>query len=427
VNIKSISENNNYKFSFDRAFDFNTKQKEIYEFAAKNIIDSVFEGFNGTIFAYGQTSSGKTFTMQGVIDDPLLEGIIPRIIRYIFERIEVLSDKNLQFVVRVSILEIYNEKIRDLLETNKTNLQIREDKSRGIFIEDLSEYQIGSSNKVMDIMKKGLDNRAVNSTNMNEQSSRSHSIVILNIIQNNIKDLSAKVGKLYLVDLAGSEKISKTGAKGQVLDEAKSINKSLTTLGLVIKALTDSKQGHIPYRESKLTRVLQESLGGNSKTCLIITCSPSIYNEAETLSTLRFGMRAKKVKNKAKINKEFSIQELKCEVNKLEGQLGKFKNRIEILEDYLMQKGIPIPSDDLKINSFNKPIINGSLPNNKKNDPHKSTKNDILNRTIIHEEAIREINNQYIDVLNIVNSLENEKLELEIELTKLETELKIFI
>lgn len=142
-------------------------------------------------------------------------------------------------------------------------------------------------------MKKGMNNRAVNSTNMNEQSSRSHSIFIIQIIQNNSKDLSTKVGKLYLVDLAGSEKISKTGASGVVLDEAKAINKSLTTLGIVINALTDGKQGHIPYRESKLTRVLQESLGGNARTCLIVTCSPSKFNESETLSTLRFGIRAK--------------------------------------------------------------------------------------------------------------------------------------
>lgn len=160
-------------------------------------------------------------------------------------------------------------------------------------MEDLSEKNASNATEVLNIMKKGLDNRAVNSTNMNKESSRSHSLVVLNIINNNLKDLSTKISKLYLVDLAGSEKTSKTGATGQTLEEAKSINKSLTTLGQVINNLTDSKKTHIPYRESKLTRILQESLGGNSKTCLIITCSPSRYNEAETLSTLRFGLRAK--------------------------------------------------------------------------------------------------------------------------------------
>lgn len=179
---------------------------------------------------------------------------------------------------------------------SKTNLQVREDKKRGIYVEDLSEKNASNAKEVLSIMKKGLDNRAVNSTNMNKESSRSHSLVVLNIIHNNLKDLSTKISKLYLVDLAGSEKTSKTGATGQTLEEAKSINKSLTTLGQVINNLTDSKKTHIPYRESKLTRILQESLGGNSKTCLIVTCSPSRYNEAETLSTLRFGLRAKVIK-----------------------------------------------------------------------------------------------------------------------------------
>ena len=142
-------------------------------------------------------------------------------------------------------------------------------------------------------MARGNDIRAVSSTNMNENSSRSHSIFIMTVIMNNITEKSAKSGKLYLVDLAGSEKISKTGVEGSRLEEAKNINGSLTALGKVINALTDGKSGHVPYRESKLTRVLQESLGGNTKTCLIITCSPSDFNDAESLSTVRFGNRAK--------------------------------------------------------------------------------------------------------------------------------------
>lgn len=424
------------------------------------------EGFNGTIFAYGQTSSGKTFTMQGVMDNPELEGIIPRIIRYIFQMAASKSEANpdLQFVVKVSIIEIYNEKIRDLVETQRQNLQVREDKAKGIFIEDLSEHQAEDEGKVLSIMKKGLDNRAINFTNMNAESSRSHSLVILNIIQNNLKDLSAKAGKLYLVDLAGSEKISKTGATGVVLDEAKSINKSLTTLGLVIKALTDSKQGHIPYRESKLTRVLQESLGGNSKTCLIITCSPSAFNEAETLSTLRFGIRAKKVKNNAKVNKEYSIQELKTEVNKLEGQLGKFKSRVEILEQFLLKNGLPLPNaevllennnmtfnnenlnalkselinkqnTDSNVNVENKCIISSEVtmmdnnitlnPNmNMPSDPNleittTQQKEPLPEPTVvIDDDKIIEINNKYIEVLDIVNDLELEKQSLEGELKK---------
>ena len=183
---------------------------------------------------------------------------------------------------------------------------------------------------------------------MNEHSSRSHSIFILTINQTNKKDCSSKIGKLYLVDLAGSEKISKTGATGHTLEEAKIINKSLTTLGRVINNLTDGKSTHVPYRESKLTRVLQESLGGNSKTCLIITCSPSIYNESESLSTLRFGERAKKIKNKPKINKEITVAELQKLVEKLKEDLKKANARITQLENFIKQNGLRVPESDYK-------------------------------------------------------------------------------
>mmetsp|Transcript_85624 Transcript_85624/g.118089 ORF Transcript_85624/g.118089 Transcript_85624/m.118089 type:complete len:171 (+) Transcript_85624:783-1295(+) len=168
---------------------------------------------------------------------------------------------------------------------------------------------------------------------MNAESSRSHSIVIVTITQNNTEEMSMKTGRLFLVDLAGSEKISKTGAAGQTLEEAKNINKSLTTLGKVITALTDKKKSHIPYRESKLTRILSESLGGNSRTCLIVTCSPHPYNEAETLSTLRFGTRARSIKNVAKVNREYTIPELKKLLEKAEKEVEEYKLRCKLLED----------------------------------------------------------------------------------------------
>ena len=203
----------------------------------------------------------------------------------------------------------------------------------------MTESYVGEQDEVYDIMKIGNENRAIGVTDMNKQSSRSHSIFIMTITQHNSSDFSTKTGKLYLVDLAGSEKISKTGAKGQTLDEAKTINKSLTTLGIVIKCLTDGKSTHVPYRDSKLTRILSESLGGNSKTCLIITCSPSIFNEAETISTLRFGKRAKQIKNKPKINKEFSIQELKFLLEKAEKDLNEREQKILMLEKLIISIG----------------------------------------------------------------------------------------
>jgi len=343
--VRSSSENNTYKFNFDRVFDPTSHQKEVYDFSAKHIVESVLEGFNGTIFAYGQTSSGKTHTMQGIIDNPEKEGIIPRMIRHLFNFI-VNSSSDTEYIVKVSMIEIYMEKIKDLINPDRTNLNVREDKAKGIYIEDLSEHYVVSEEEVLEIMKLGSDNRSVAATNMNEHSSRSHSIFIMTIHQNNVKDMSARTGKLYLVDLAGSEKISKTGATGLTLEEAKTINKSLTTLGMVINSLTDGKSTHIPYRESKLTRVLQESLGGNAKTCLIITCSPSIYNESETLSTLRFGLRAKKIKNKPKINKETTVAELKIEIDKMDKTIQKLIRRIKQLENFIIKNGLSIPAED---------------------------------------------------------------------------------
>ncbi len=456
VNVITSTEGDKKKpsfstFSFDRVFDSNSTQVQVYEYSAKSIVDSVLEGFNGTIFAYGQTSSGKTFTMQGVLEDPELEGITPRLARYLFEQITKLSSEKVEYVIKASIIEIYNEKIKDLIDVTKVNLQVREDKVKGIYIESLSEYIVDSAGKVLNLIKKGMNNRSVNATNMNEQSSRSHCIVVLNIIQNNLKDLSAKAGKLYLVDLAGSEKISKTGATGVVLDEAKMINKSLTNLGHVINSLTDGKNSHVPYRDSKLTRVLQESLGGNSRTCLIITCSPSAFNEQETLSTLRFGLRAKKVKNQAKVNKEHSIQELKQKVNNLEGQLGDFKSRVGMLEEILLKNGLALPGQeeyDLVVDRIESEVqLNSStleIDVNAKEEavnlfnaentttnhynystPEKNvTISNQLNLSMLNENNILEINQKYIDVINIVNDLETEKSDLEDKLKSASERLK---
>jgi kinesin family protein 5 len=232
------------------------------------------------------------------------------------------------------------------LDPSKANLSVHEDKTRGIYVEGLTEMCIANEGEVYNLMKEGNANRAVGVTNMNAQSSRSHSIFIMSVTMNDLENFSCKTGKLYLVDLAGSEMISKTGATGQTLEEAKGINKSLTMLGRVINALTDGKTAYIPYRDSKLTRILQESLGGNSKTCLIITASPSMYNAAETLSTCRFGMRAKSIKNNAKINKQLTVAELKLVVTRLENELQIRDRRVHQLESMIVSLGVPIPGDD---------------------------------------------------------------------------------
>lgn len=230
------------------------------------------------------------------IEDIEMQGIIPRMVRTVFARIETAGEQ-MEFTVKISMIEIYMERVRDLLDPSKDNLKVHEEKGKGVYVGDVTETYVSEEAEVYAVMRLGGSNRSIAATNMNAESSRSHSIFILTVTQTNMEDMSIKTGKLYLVDLAGSEKISKTGAKGTTLDEAKMINKSLTTLGKVITALTDKKATHIPYRESKLTRILQESLGGNSKTALIITCSPHPYNESETLGTLRFGQRARNIKN----------------------------------------------------------------------------------------------------------------------------------
>ena len=274
-------------------------------------MDGVLNGYNGTIFAYGQTGSGKSFTMEGAsLFDQQTKGLIPRMFEYLFDKIQQ-ADPAVEFSIKCSYMEIYREKICDLLDCKKTNLQVKEDKTRGIYVADATEAYVQTPVEMLQVMQQGQQNRSVAATRMNAVSSRSHSIFLVTILQRNTETDTSKMGKLYCCDLAGSEKISKTEATGQTLEEAKMINKSLSALGNVINALTDPKKsGFVPYRDSKLTRILQESLGGNSSTCLIITCSYSRYNSMETLSTLRFGMRAKSIKNKVKQNAERSAKEL---------------------------------------------------------------------------------------------------------------------
>jgi hypothetical protein len=315
-------------FSFDAVLGPLGTQEKFYEISASVIVHDVTMGFNGTVFAYGQTSSGKTHTMQGPhLSDPALKGVIPRALDQLFQYIS-RSAEDMEFVVKVSLIEIYMERIRDLFDPSKTDLKIREDKSKGIWIENVSEICVGSPQECMDLLRFGQSNRSTAATLMNAESSRSHSIFIVSLIQKSVSD--TKVSKLYLVDLAGSEKVRKTGAEGQVLEEAKMINKSLSALGNVINALTDPKTGHIPYRDSKLTRILQESLGGNSKTCLIINCSPSLANEDETLSTLRFGQRAKFITNKAQVNVERSPAELQAALSAAEKEIETLKEQMRV-------------------------------------------------------------------------------------------------
>ena len=366
-------------FTYDSVFPPETEQEKIFNIVAKPLINSALEGINGTLFCYGQTASGKTYTMEGIHNDPKLMGVIPRMMQYIFILIEK-ANSDIEYSVKCQYYQIYNEKIQDLLDIRKKDLSIREDKNKGIWVEDCTEIYVSSQEEMYSVFKEGSNNRTVSATNMNKGSSRSHSLFVVTIFQRNTITGSSKTGRIYFVDLAGSEKMSKTGIEsGKGLKEAQNINKSLMTLGMVINSLTEGAK-HIPYRDSKLTRVLQESLGGNSMTNLVITVSPNFLNQSETLSTLRFGQRAKLIKNKVVANTQQSVKELMIKLKKAE-------ERIIMLEKVIQDKGINLNINDKNDNNKDKnyqceecKLISGQL---------NYVKNELINTMSENEELIK--------------------------------------
>nr|CAD7459265.1 unnamed protein product [Timema tahoe] len=300
---------------------------DVYNETARPIVDKVLMGYNGTILAYGQTGTGKTFTMAGICSEPELKGIIPNSFAHIFGYIAKAEDHR-KFLVRVAHIEIYNEEVRDLLGKDQSaRLEVKERPDIGVYIKDLSGYVVNNADDMERIMTLGNKNRMVGATAMNETSSRSHAIFTITIENGDVGEdgkQHIKMGKLHLVDLAGSERQSKTGATGLRLKEATKINLSLSTLGNVISALVDGKSTHIPYRNSKLTRLLQDSLGGNSKTVMCANIGPADYNYDETISTLRYANRAKNIKNRARVNedpKDALLRQFQSEIQELRKQL----------------------------------------------------------------------------------------------------------
>ena len=328
-------ENPNYfqyhRFTFDRIFDINSTQDEVYNISALPAVESVLSGYNSTIFAYGQTGTGKTYTMEGFTYDYLNpgRGIIPRTIEDIFKYIENNTNSNTTFIIRATYLQIYNESISDLLKPEKKNLSIRESKQKGLYVESLSEWAVRSPNDIYALLERGSQSRAKANTHMNDVSSRSRAVFSIQVeqMENAQSGKSIKVGKLNLVDLAGSERIKVSGATGQQLEESKKINKSLSALGNVIYALTDPKgRTHIPYRDSKLTRLLENSLGGNCRTTMIGMISPAECSFSESLSTLNFAKRAKSIKNRAIVNEDIDHNAL---IRQYENELKKLRRELE--------------------------------------------------------------------------------------------------
>ncbi|XP_076811418.1 kinesin-like protein KIF3A [Clavelina lepadiformis] len=337
-------------FTFDTVFGPDSKQVDVYNLTARPIVDSVLEGYNGTIFAYGQTGTGKTFTMEGLRSIPEKRGIIPNSFAHIFGHI-AKAEGDTRFLVRASYLEIYNEEVRDLLSKDQTaRLKVKERPDIGVYVKDLSMCVVYNADDMDGIMSHGNKNRSVGSTDMNEHSSRSHAIFTLTL-ECSEKGVDGqqhvRVGKLHLVDLAGSERQVKTGATGQRLVEATKINLSLSTLGNVISALVDGRSTHIPYRNSKLTLMLRDSLGGNSKTMMCANIGPANYNYDETISTLRYANRAKNIKNKAVINedpKDALLRQFQKEIEELrkklaeEGGSGSEESEEEVGEDGVVRR-----------------------------------------------------------------------------------------
>uniref|UniRef100_A0AAR2LD76 Kinesin family member 13Bb n=1 Tax=Pygocentrus nattereri TaxID=42514 RepID=A0AAR2LD76_PYGNA len=307
-------------------------QEVVFQCLGESLLDNAFQGYNACIFAYGQTGSGKSYTMMGSAEQP---GLIPRLCSSLFQRTAQELREGESFTVEVSFMEIYNEKVRDLLDPKGSSqaLRVREHKVLGPYVDGLSRLAVTSYKDIESLMSEGNKSRTVAATNMNEESSRSHAVFNL-ILTHTLRDLQSgtsgeKVSKLSLVDLAGSERATKTGAAGDRLKEGSNINKSLTTLGLVISALADQGAGKnrskfVPYRDSVLTWLLKDSLGGNSRTAMVATVSPAADNYDETLSTLRYADRAKSIINHAVVNEDPNariIRELREEVDKLKEQL----------------------------------------------------------------------------------------------------------
>ncbi|KAJ6745954.1 125 KDA KINESIN-RELATED PROTEIN-LIKE [Salix koriyanagi] len=345
-------------FTFDKVFGPLAQQKDLYEQAVVPIVNEVLEGFNCTIFAYGQTGTGKTYTMEGECkrgksgpngELPSEAGVIPRAVQQIFDTLE---SQNAEYSVKVTFLELYNEEITDLLapeeisriaseEKQKKQLPLMEDGKGGVLVRGLEEEIVASATEIFTLLERGSAKRRTAETLLNKQSSRSHSLFSITI---HIKEATPegeeliKCGKLNLVDLAGSENISRSGAREGRAREAGEINKSLLTLGRVINALVEHL-GHVPYRDSKLTRLLRDSLGGRTKTCIIATVSPAVHCLEETLSTLDYACRAKNIKNKPEVNQKMMKSTL---IKDLYGEIERLKAEVYATRE---KNGVYIPKE----------------------------------------------------------------------------------
>lgn len=389
-------------FTFDFVYPPNTAQIHLFNETAKPIVDSVLAGYNGTIFAYGQTGTGKTHTMEGVIDNVDLKGIMPNSFDYVFNAVKGAA-KNVEFLVRASFLEIYLDEVYDLLNQKdaRQRMDVKEDPQRGVFVKDLCTDTVKSPSDLHALLEIGTRQRKVGATEMNKGSSRSHSIFSI-VVETSTTDehgvRTYKQGKLNLVDLAGSERQKKTHASGDRLDEAKAINLSLSALGNVIKALVSRNKQHVPFRDSKLTRLLQDSLGGNTKTVMVANVGPANHNFEETISTLRYADRAKQIKNKPKVNEDAK-----------DAMLRQMQEEIAMLKARLVAKQRGIDFSKLSHDQAVVLGLNGTLPDG---TSASSLSADVEEMEIIKEKIV-DSGFRMEDLQRVITQAKKEEAEME--------------
>ena len=396
---------NSYRFAFDRVYGPEASQESVYNESARDVVMNVLQGYNASIIAYGQTGAGKTHTMTGALEGAD-RGVIPRAVDDIFQHIahdvgavgDIRGESRVNYLVRASYLQVYNEVVSDLLKpagegSKSQSLTIREDSKRGVYVEGLSEWVVRSPSDVYDLMARGSRARTTGSTRLNELSSRSHAIFIIVVEKSTLikasnangavggqpgqgQERTVRMGKLNLVDLAGSERVRLTGASGVRLQETKKINQSLSALGNVIGALTSTSDAtsspthpsvppvpsngpaaqpggapptpqkrHVPYRDSKLTRILEDSLGGNCKTAFVAVISPAVESFSESLSTLKFANRAKRVKNVPRVNEDENHRTL---LKKYERELKRLRAELQARGKDLVDKRLLLQLEEAR-------------------------------------------------------------------------------
>ncbi|XP_036160904.1 chromosome-associated kinesin KIF4A isoform X1 [Myotis myotis] len=417
-------------FTYDFVFDPSTEQEEIFNTAVAPLIKDIFKGYNATILAYGQTGSGKTYSMGSAYtteqeNEPTV-GVIPRVIRLLFKEIAKKSD--FEFTLKVSYLEIYNEEILDLLCSSReraSQINIREDPKEGIKIVGLTEKTVLVAQDTVSCLEQGNNCRTVASTAMNSQSSRSHAIFTISIEQRKKSDKSSSFrSKLHLVDLAGSERQKKTKAEGDRLKEGININRGLLCLGNVISALGDDKKGgFVPYRDSKLTRLLQDSLGGNSHTLMIACVSPADSNLEETLNTLRYADRARKIKNKPIVN----IDPRTAELNHLKQQVQQLQVLLLQAHGGTLPGSINVkPSENLQsLMEKNQSLVEENEKLSRGLSEAVGQTSQLLERIIVTEQANEKMNAKLeelkqhaackVDLQKLVGNSEDQELKENVE------------